>query len=131
MDYFVYLYVGDLFVDADGIKSYITVYKSKQVERAYLSCGAGQRPAGLHPYANGTIFSDVELKPLPSYLQISQASTDPDRYLFRAHFTPETEGHPVLFHFLLPHSFVPRRNLRPLEQPSPPVISRVDNHLTR
>ncbi len=122
MGYFANLYIVEVDV-ADGvIKARTTIYGNWVNKDSYVCWGPGERPSGLHSYANGTVCSDVELKLLPGYPMIETVGTSPDEALIQANFRPKGEKDAVLFHFVLPERFIPRGDLQPLDQPTEPFV---------
>jgi len=85
MGYFANLYLVEARATADAIEVSTSVFGAEIGPVAYFSWGAGNRPPGMHEYANGTIFSDAELTLLPSYPSVERYSQDrgddPNRYL--------------------------------------------------
>jgi hypothetical protein len=129
MGFFANLYIAEIEAIDGRVQTRTSVYGSEIGPRAYFSFGEGQRPPGLYSYANGAIVSDVELKLLPPYPLIEVESEDPDIRLFEAGFTPRDQQDPVMFHFVLPERFIPRRDREPFEQPRAPFVSRVGDRL--
>lgn len=130
MGYFANLYVAELTAKPDDVETRTLIYGREIGGRAYFSVGEGERPPGLHSYANGTVFSDVELRLLPGYPLIQREGDDSETCLFEANFTPRQGDDPVMFHFLLPERFIPRRDKKPLDQPTIPFVSRVGDRLS-
>jgi hypothetical protein len=129
MGYFANLYLVEVEATEEQIKTRTSVYGSEIGPRAYFSFGEGQRPPGLYSYAAGAIVSDVELKLLPPYPVVEVESENPDTCLFEAGFTPRDQQDPVMFHFVLPERFIPRRDREPFEQPRAPFVSRAGDRL--
>nr|MDH4458037.1 hypothetical protein [Nevskia sp.] len=76
----------------------------------------------LYSYAKGTVYSDADLELLPGYPFDEELGTDPDTALIETDFRPKRNDDPVLIHFVLPQHFIPRRDLKPLEQPIRPFV---------
>jgi hypothetical protein len=122
MGYFANLYIVEIEATDAAIRTKTTIYSSEIGPFAYFCWGPGDRPAGLHSYAGGTIQCDAELKLLPGYPLVETLGSDPDRALIEANFRPKHGDDPVLFHFLLPERFIPRRDMKPLDQPLRPFV---------
>ena len=131
MGYFANLYVVEVSASANRIEMSTCVFGAA-IGRAYFCWGGGTQPRDLHAYARNTIFCDTPLQLLPGYPRV-QDCEDPrgehGRCLIEASFQPRHGDDPVLFHFLLPTRFLPRRDLQPLVQPQPPFISLHENRL--
>lgn len=122
MGFFANLYIVEADATDRAVKARTTIYGSEIGPVAYFCWGPGERPPGLHAYAGGTVQCDAELKPLPGYPLIETVGTTPDEALIEANFRPRHGDDPVLFHFVLPERFIPRRNLKPLDQPMRPFV---------
>lgn len=122
MGYFANLYIVEADATDRAIKMKTTIYGSEIGPVAYFCWGPGERPAGLHPYAGGSVQCDAELKLLPGYPLIETLGPNPDEALIEANFRPRHDEDPVLFHFVLPERFIPRRDLKPLDQPCRPFV---------
>jgi hypothetical protein len=118
MGHFANLYVVDATADATGVKISTSVLGAEVGPKAYFSWGSAERPEGLHQYARGTIFSDTKLALLPGYPKTERCGEDADRCLIEADFMPRVREDSVLFHFLLPERFVPRRARPPTYYPT-------------
>ena len=129
MGYFAHLYTVELNADDEIVSSQTHVYGNEIAPVAYFGWGPGERPAGLHSYAGGTVHSDADLKLLPGYPLRNTIGDDPNNALVEANFRPRQSDDPVLFHFVLPKRFVPRRSLEPLEQPSRPFVYAEDDRV--
>lgn len=133
MGYFGYVYLVDAIASPPGVQVSTSVLGADMDSPAYFSWGTGARPPGLHEYARGTLFSDKTLRLLPGYPvveQSGQGGSDSDgRCLIEASFSPRHGDDPVLFHFLLPERFVPRRTAQPLEQPCRPFVSTLGERI--
>jgi hypothetical protein len=130
MGYFGHLYLVEVNAHGDAIEVATSVLGAEIGQTPYFCWGVGDRPPGLHAYAENTAFSDRPLRPLPGYPLVEKYGPDESRILLEASFTPKHADDPVLFHFLLPDRFVPRRDQAPLIQPTPPFVCVVENRLT-
>jgi len=131
MGYFGHLYLVEVNDHGSAINVTTSVLGADIYNgTAYFCWGAGDRPEGLLPYGEGTVFSDQALQLLPGYPLVESYGQAESRVLLEATFNPKHSDDPVLFHFLLPDRFVPRRNEDPLAQPSPPFVCRSKNRLT-
>jgi len=128
LGYFANLYVVEASANPTGVELTTSIFGAPIGERAYFSWGPGERPIGLKQYAQGTLFCDAALKLLRGYPRRERhgerEGEDPDRCLIEAAFAPRNADDPVLFHFVLPDRFIPRRDLEPLVQPRPPFVFR-------
>jgi hypothetical protein len=131
MGYFGHLYLVEVNDHGSTVKVTTSVLGADiHHGTAYFSWGAGDRPEGLHSYAEGTVFSDQALQLLPGYPLVESYDQAENRVLLEATFNPKHSDNPVLFHFSLPDRFVPRPNEDPLDQPSPPFVCRSKSRLT-
>jgi hypothetical protein len=128
MGYFGHLYLVDMSTGEVGVTTATSVYGADIGATAYFSWGAGRRPTGMHEYAEGSVVTNAPLALLPGYPLIEGAEVepaeDPGRMLVEASFDPPKVDDPVVFHFMLPPRFVPRRDLQPFEQPQEPSVFR-------
>lgn len=129
MGYFVHLYVVDLSCDGDSVKQETRVYGGEAGKSVYFSWGRGERPSGLHEYAGSTVVSSIELPLLPTYPHAELLGRDCDSTLVEASFKPAHREHSVLYQFILPSRFIPKRASLPLEQPSRPFVEVVDGRI--
>lgn len=89
----------------------------------------------LHGYANNTIFCDTTLRPLNGYpvyeIQRLGEKTgyNSPSILFEAQYTPELNKWATVYHIILPKNFIPRRDLKPIEQPQHPYVKISNNKL--
>lgn len=121
MGYFTNLYIVDIAeVEGDKITVRTEVYGGPH-DRAYFCWGTGERPANMHSYAYGTVVCDKELALLTGYPAI-ETHSGAESLLIEASFNPMGTDDAVLFHFVLPERFIPRRDLEPLEQPTRPFV---------
>jgi hypothetical protein len=129
LGFFANAYVVEVIEDDTGLSLSRTIYEVdlNKPSRALFSWDCGERPTGMHSYADGTLFCSKELRMLPGYPFRWHAKRD-DEYLIEEGFLPEQKEDPVLFHLLLPHRFVPCPD-RPLEQPSKPNVARWGDRL--
>ncbi len=128
MGYFANLYVVEALATDEEVEVRTTIYRSEVGEKAYFCHGSGERPGGLQSYAGGTIFCDRELDLLPGYPLVERRSND-DGCLLESDFTPAKSDDAVLFHFVLPPRFVPRRDREPLDQPDRPIVDVHDDRV--
>jgi hypothetical protein len=122
MGYFANLYTVEADATDVTVRTQTMIYRSDIGSFAYFCWGPGERPPGLYPYAGGTVLCDVELRLLPGYPMVETLGANSDRGLIEANFRPLNDEDPVLFHFVLPTRFIPRRDMKPLEQPIRPFI---------
>jgi hypothetical protein len=128
MGYFANLYVVEAEATGTTVQLRTLIYGKDIGPNAYFCWGPGERPSGLHPYAGGTVLCDAQLRLLPAYPLI-ETCEDLDRCLLEATFRPRHDDDPVLFHFVLPKGFIPRRDMKPLDQPIRPFIDSVDERI--
>jgi hypothetical protein len=128
MGFFANLYVVEGTANKKAVKLRTTVYGSDIGPRAYFCYGPGKRPEGLYPYAGGTVLCDTELKMLTGY-PLVETHEGLDKCLVEANFTPRNPDDPVLFHFILPSRFIPRRDMKPLDQPGRPILFSVGDRV--
>jgi hypothetical protein len=83
----------------------------------------------MHRYAHGTVVCNRELSLLPGYPTTETLGSGLDSVLIEASFNPMGSEDAVLFHFLLPPRFIPRRDLEPLEQPTRPFVYVVNDRV--
>lgn len=128
MGYFANLYIVEVSASETTAQMRTTIYGNDIGPVAYFCWGPGDRPEGLHSYAGGTVFCDSELKLLPGY-PLDETFDDANQGLISANFTPRHRDDPVLFHFVLPERFIPRRDMKPLEQPVRPFVYTADQRI--
>jgi hypothetical protein len=128
MGYFANLYVVQAETTNKGITIRTMIYCSENVTRAYFCWGPGERPSGLFSFAEKTVFCDTELRLLPGY-PLDEGFDHPDQCLVEANFSPQKADDPVLFHIVLPKRFIPRRDMKPLEQPDRPFVYTMDERV--
>jgi hypothetical protein len=128
MGYFANLYVLEANANGADIATRTTIYGNEIGAAAYFCWGPGERPNQLHSYANGTMLCDTELKSLPGY-PLEERSENSTEFLIEANFQPRRADDPVLFHLILPKRFIPRRDMKPLEQPNKPFLYTTDDRI--
>ena len=133
MGFFTYAYILDASEDGAGLHLSRSIYTSRlrPAGRSLFSWDVGERPPGMHAYANGTLFSSDALELLPGYPLMRTISSDEgtDSLLIEEGFLPSDQSAPVLFHLLLPERYVPRPNREPLQQPSQPNVLLLGDRL--
>jgi hypothetical protein len=69
MGFFTYAYILDASEDGAGLHLSRSIYSSRLRPdgRSLFSWDVGERPPGMHAYANGTLFSSDELELLQGY----------------------------------------------------------------
>jgi len=130
MGYFAYAYIVEAIEDETSLTTTRTVYSVDLAgpdARALFSWDQGIRPAGMHSYADGTLFCSHPLRELHGYPLVRRQPRD-EAYEIEEGFLPGNEREPVLYHLLLPDRFVPRPDL-PLQQPMRPNVARHKNRL--
>jgi hypothetical protein len=130
MGYFAYAYVVDAVEDNVGLTVSRWVYEVEdetQEGLALFSWDQGERPPGMHSYADGSLLCAKRLRPLQGYPLIRHFNRA-NEYQVEEGFLPQGKEAPVLFHLLLPTRFVPRPD-RPLEQPTKPNVARFGDRL--
>jgi hypothetical protein len=131
MGYFAYAYIVDVVetdVDLLLTRSIYTVDLRDPGHRALFSWDQGERPEGMHAYANGALLCSNRLSLLPGY-PFTRRMRHGDDYLIDEGFAPQADTESVLYHLTLPAHFVPCPD-RPLTNPSEPNISRSDDRLS-
>lgn len=131
MGYFAYAYIVDVVesdVDVLLTRSIYTVDLRNPDNRALFSWDMGERPAGMHAYANGALFCTNQLSILPGYPLTRRLRRD-EQYFIDESFAPQADNESVLYHLTLPAHFVPCPD-RPLTNPSQPNVSRRGNRLS-
>jgi hypothetical protein len=132
MGYFGCAYIVEGRADPNGVTLTTTVLSGPYgLERALFFWSEGERPAGLFSYADGSLQCSHQLYPLPGYPAIEKRGNfcgeSADLIQIEEDFRAQSDGEPVLFHFLLPSRFVPRPDMEPLITPSrPSIIQRGD-----
>jgi hypothetical protein len=124
MGYFAYAYIVDAYesdVDFLLTRSIYTVDLGNPGQRVLFSWDQGERPEGMHAYANGALFCSNRLSLLPGYPLTKRLRHD-GQYLIDEGFTPDTGNGSVLYHLTLPARFVPCPD-RPLTNPSQPNVT--------
>jgi hypothetical protein len=96
MGYFANLYILEAEGTDAAVRTRTTIFGSEIGPVAYFCWGPGDRPAGLHSYAGGTVQCDAELKLLPGYPLVETLGPNPDRALIEANFRPRHDNDPVL-----------------------------------
>jgi hypothetical protein len=131
LGYFAYAYIVEAVEDESGLAITRSIYREHLDRRALFSWDEGERPPGMHEYADGTLFCSEQLNLLPGYPLRQRLSNDNGTPLFLMEegFSPEYKEEPILFHILLPTRYVPRPNLTPLQQPSTPSIIKREDRL--
>lgn len=131
MGYFGCAYVVECSANPDGVTLTTTVLSAPGGGRVLFLWSEGQRPEGLHPYASGSLLCNVPLSALPGYPcnehRGKGVGESADLILVEEGFRAQQDDEPVIFHFLLPPRFVPRRDRKPLVTPSrSSVVQRGD-----
>jgi hypothetical protein len=124
MGYFAYAYIVDVVetdVDVLLTRSIYGVGHGIPGDRALFSWDRGERPEGMHAYANGALFCSNQLSLLPGYPFTRRMRHD-EQYLMDEGFAPQADHESVLYHLTLPAHFVPCPD-RPLMNPSQPNVS--------
>ncbi len=123
-------------IKEDKVEIKTTIYSGSTGNPPFFfSWLRGNREDVLFSYANNTIFCDTNLRPLKSYpVYEIQGLGEKTGYnspsiLFEAQYTPELNKWATVYHIILPKNFIPRRDLRPIEQPQPPYVKISDNKL--
>lgn len=135
MGFYGCAYVVEGEADAEGVTLTTTVFgPAGDLDRALFFWSEGARPPGLHSYANGSLHSSVPLWPIAGYPSTERRGAAPGEsaslILIEENFRAQSSNEPVLFHFLLPRRFVPRRDLAPLITPSRPSVLLRDDRLS-
>lgn len=118
MGYFRALYTVDIGRQLDKLFASTIVYGGERDNAMYLSFGPGQRPNGLHSYANGSVVSSTELFPLGHYPCVEECPPHGIGYLVEITFTPERNSDSTLLCITLPSRHIPLKNEAPFEQPT-------------
>lgn len=126
MGFFAHLYLVEATADDAGVEVVTSAFGRDLWPRTFFSWAPGQHATRLYEYAEGTLCADERLPLLPGFPVRwrcdPSAGGDENSGLIEASFTPQKTDDPVLFHFLLPRGFVPRRGLQPLVQPCVPYV---------
>jgi hypothetical protein len=131
MGYYAYAYIVDAYesdVDFLLTRSIYTVDLGNPGQRALFSWDQGERPEGMHAYANGALFCSNRLSLLPGYPFTKRLRRD-DQYSIDEGFAPDGNGS-VLYHLTLPARFVPCPHRQPLTNPSQPNVTLRGNRLS-
>jgi hypothetical protein len=124
--FFAHLYLVEASADDAGVEVVTSAFGMDVWPRTFFSWAPGQRTTRMYEYADGTLCADERLPLLPGFPVRwrcdPSAGADENSGLIVASFTPRRTDDPVLFHFLLPRGFVPRRDLQPLVQPCVPYV---------
>lgn len=131
MGFFSNLYLMEVqAVNDDTVSIRTEVYAAESGDVPYFSSIEGKRDGLLNSYAHDTIFCSLPLKLLPHYPVNerqelgSRTGHIPPSALIRAGFNPDMVDSATVCHVLLPDTFLPRRDLEPLVQPSVPYVKR-------
>ena len=130
MGYFAYAYVIEGTTEWDAIVLSVTAYSLPG--SSLLSWGPGNRPRGLMPLANGTLFSARRATPLPGYPRVDRRPITDARsteILIEESFSARGRWEPVLFHVLLPPRYVIRPDRTPFTLTTAAHIARKADRL--
>jgi hypothetical protein len=115
-------------VDLLLTRSIYTVDLRNADHRALFSWDQGERPEGMHAYANGALLCSSKLSLLPGY-PFTRLLRRAEEYFIDEGFVPKADNESILYHLTLPAHFVPCPD-RPLTNPSQPNVSRREDRLS-